>query len=78
MHDQKCLIRPRKEKWREEAWEKKNAKNGKSSKTGQNSGKNSLVEELEKIKSILIVFAVERSLEWVKKFLFHINMPMIK
>ena len=39
--DEKCLIRPRKEKWREEAWEKKNAKNGKSSKTGQNSGKNS-------------------------------------
>lgn len=37
-----------------------------------------LVEELEKIKSILIIFAVERSLEWVKKFLFHINMLMIK
>ena len=39
--DEKCLIRPRKEKWREEAWEKKNAKHGKSSKAGQNSGKNS-------------------------------------
>ena len=39
--DEKCLIRPRKEKWREEAWEKKNAKHGKSSKSEQNSGKNS-------------------------------------
>ena len=33
----KCLIRPRKEKWRGgRHGEKKNAKNGKSSKTGQN------------------------------------------
>lgn len=41
---EQCLIRPRKEKWREEAWEKKNAKHGKGSKSGQNSGKRKNVQ----------------------------------
>ena len=42
--DEKCLIRPRKEKWREEAWEKKSKKTGhsavkdRSSKKGGKSG----------------------------------------
>ena len=37
--DEKCLIRPRKEKWREEAWEKK-SRSGSSLRSGEKSGKN--------------------------------------
>ena len=37
--DEKCLIRPRKEKWREEAWEKK-SRSGSGLRSGEKSGTN--------------------------------------